>query len=303
MEDPQLLEKNWKSQFIQLKEVKLHYISAGKGEPVILLHGFPEFWYAWKHQIPELARHFHVIVPDLRGYNLSDKPTGKENYSLQKLATDIKELIEKLGYPEAAIIGHDWGALIGWTMALLYPKVVKKLGVISVLHPHLLARDYNSSLRVRLAWWHLRTLQIPWLPEVFISAFHFSLLHLVFSFYAGRREKTKPYLAAIKKSFSQQGALTSAINYYRQNVNSKMSGFERFDNDKVQCPVYFIYGKKDPIWPRTNINSLPETAELIDSTFEFVEFPEAGHWVMHEEPELTTKHLLKFLKPKTNTGI
>lgn len=296
MEDPDLLEEGWQSRLVQLKKVRLHYVTAGKGEPVILLHGFPEFWYAWKNQIGELAKHFHVIAPDLRGYNLSEKPEGQKHYTLLRLAHDIKELIEKLGYQKAMIVGHDWGALIGWSMAHIFPKVVKKLGIISVMHPALLVRDHNRSLAVRLAWWHLKTLQIPRLPEWILPLFHFALFTPVFHFYAGRHKQIKPYLAAVKRSFARHKALPSALNYYRENIDSKLTGFAKFEGHKIQCPVYLIYGKKDLIWPKAHQNSLPEIAHLIDNTFEYVEFPEAGHWIMHEEPELTTEHLLGFLK-------
>ena len=123
------------SNFIQANGIKLHYIEEGTGELVILLHGFPEFWYGWRNQIPILSKKYRVVAPDMRGYNLSDKPKNVSDYKIEILAKDIAELIKALGEEKAIVVGHDWGAAVAWAVASLYPEVVKKLAILNVPHP------------------------------------------------------------------------------------------------------------------------------------------------------------------------
>ena len=123
------------SKFIQTNGIKLHYIQEGTGELVVLLHGFPEFWYGWKNQIPALSKQYRVVAPDMRGYNLSDKPQNVSDYKIETLAKDIAELICALGEERAIVVGHDWGAAVAWAVASLHPEVVKKLAILNVPHP------------------------------------------------------------------------------------------------------------------------------------------------------------------------
>src|SRR5262245_18860577 len=127
--------------FVDAGGVRLHVAEAGSGPLVVLLHGFPEFWYAWRHQIPALARAgFHVVAPDMRGYNLSDKPRGVHPYRVPTLVEDVAGLIRASGAPRAAVVGHDWGGLVAWALAMQHPELVDRLVIVNSPHPKNMAR-------------------------------------------------------------------------------------------------------------------------------------------------------------------
>src|SRR5947209_3152164 len=127
---------------VAVNGVRLHYVEAGDGPPVVLLHGFPEFWYAWRHQLPALAAAgFRAVAPDLRGYNLSDKPPGVENYRVDRLTDDVAGLIRAIGATEAAVVGHDWGGFLAWWVAQRFPGLVHRLAVLNAPHPAIFQRE------------------------------------------------------------------------------------------------------------------------------------------------------------------
>lgn len=124
-----------KEGFAEVNGIKLHYVEEGSGEAVLLLHGFPEFWYGWRKQIPELSKKYRVIAPDMRGYNLSDKPEKIGDYNIDMLAADIAGLVKSLGLQKVILVGHDWGAAVAWATAAMHPEVVSKLAILNVPHP------------------------------------------------------------------------------------------------------------------------------------------------------------------------
>ncbi|MEO0409950.1 MAG: alpha/beta fold hydrolase, partial [Cyanobacteria bacterium P01_A01_bin.135] len=134
----------WQHLFVDTNDIRLHCVTQGEGELVVLLHSFPEFWYAWRHQLPVLARHFKVVVPDLRGYNDSDKP--QTGYDLDTLATDIRGLIQGLGYSKAHIVGHGWGGAIAWHMAQRFPKLMHRLAILNAPHPQAFVQALAGNL-------------------------------------------------------------------------------------------------------------------------------------------------------------
>ena len=145
--------------------VRLHYVEAGKGPLVVLLHGFPEYWYGWRHQIPALVKAgFRVVAPDQRGYADSDKPAGWRDYRTEILARDIARLIEALGEEKASVVGHDWGAAVGWGLAMLHPERVDRLAILNVPHPRRLLQGFRTARQLRKSW-YMFYFQIPWLPE------------------------------------------------------------------------------------------------------------------------------------------
>ena len=165
--------------FADVNGIRLHYAEAGGGDKlVILLHGFPEFWYSWKKQLDALSGSFHVVAPDMRGYNLSDKPARVEDYKIDELVADVVGLIDHFGAKQAAVVGHDWGAGVAWAVALKHPERVSKLAVLQV--PIAAAWRDNMSLRQLLRSWYMFFFQIPWLPEWLISRqdFRAILTHL-----------------------------------------------------------------------------------------------------------------------------
>jgi pimeloyl-ACP methyl ester carboxylesterase len=279
--------------YAQIGGVKLHYAKAGDGEKlVVFLHGFPEFWYSWRHQLAALSDEYTVVAPDLRGYNWSDKPPHVADYKIDKVVDDVLGLIRHLGYEQAAIVGHDWGAGVAWSIAEHFPESVWKLACLQV--PPLSIWQKNFTFRQALASWYMLFFQIPLLPEWILRQNDFavaerSLRNLAAdaSFFSG--EEIEKY----KESWREPGALTGALNYYRANVFDKL--FSRREMVRIKVPTLFIYGEKDSA-------VLPETVEnvkeAIDAYYEEVRVPDSGHWVQQEAAEAVNDLLREFLAEK-----
>jgi pimeloyl-ACP methyl ester carboxylesterase len=283
--------------YAELDQVRLHYVECGAGdELVILLHGFPEFWYSWRHQLPVLGRRYHTVAPDMRGFNLSDKPVGVREYRIELLARDVVNLIRYFGKERAVIISHDWGAAVAWAVAMKYPDVVSRLVAMQVPPPA--AWQKNLTLRQLARSWYMLYFQLPWLPEWWARANDFARVDKMF------RETTFEQgvfsaddLAAYKDALRQPGALTSSINYYRANVfrslmRRNVETAEEVDG-RIRVPTLFIFAEHD-------IAIVPETVRgldrFIDAPYREVRIPNSGHWVQNEAVEEVNRALLKFLE-------
>src|SRR5438477_525055 len=158
----------WHHRYVVVNGVRLHLVEAGSGPLVVLLHGFPEFWYTWRHAIPALAAAgFHVLAPDLRGYNLSQKPAGVRSYRMELLTEDIAGLIRQAGAHKAAVAGHDWGGGIAWSLAMRYPQLLDKLIILNSPHPGAFLRELRTWKQLRNSW-YIFFFQLPLLPEVLL---------------------------------------------------------------------------------------------------------------------------------------
>jgi pimeloyl-ACP methyl ester carboxylesterase len=277
--------------YAQIGGVNLHYAKAGDGAKlVILLHGFPEFWYSWRHQIEALSDEYTVVAPDMRGYNLSDKPPKIEDYSIDKLVDDVISLINHFGRDQAAIVGQDWGAAIAWAVALKYPEYVSKLVAMQV--PPASVWKKNQSLKQFLVSWYMFFFQIPALPEWLLSRNDYALLESALRNTTAKRDVfTTEDIAAYKKSWREPFALTAMINYYRANILKRYISNSQSDA-KVKVPTVFIYGEKDQA-------ILPETvrgvSEAVDAPFEEFRIPDSAHWVPQEAKDVVTEILREFL--------
>jgi len=277
--------------YAQIGGVKLHYATAGNGEKlVILLHGFPEFWYSWRRQIVALSDEYTVVAPDMRGYNLSDKPPLIEDYEIGKLVDDVIGLIHHFGREQAAIVGHDWGASIAWAIAQKHPESVWKLCAMQV--PPMAVWRKNQTLKQFLASWYMFFFQIPRLPEWLISRDDYAVL--ANGLRNGTVEKgifTSAEIAEYKKAWREPQALTSAINYYRANILKRLFA-KNPTGEKIKVPTLFIYGEKDSA-------ILPETVagvgEFVDALYSEIRIPDAAHWVQQEAAAIVTGSLREFL--------
>ncbi len=277
--------------YAQIGGVKLHYATAGDGEKlVILLHGFPEFWYSWRRQIVALSDEYTVVAPDMRGYNLSDKLPRVEDYDMNNLVDDVTGLIRHFGREQAAVVGHDWGASVAWAVALKHPESVWKLCAMQV--PPMAVWKKNQTFKQFFASWYMFFFQIPRLPEWLMSRNDFALL--ANGLKTSTAEKgifTDKEIAEYKKAWSEPGALNSAINYYRANIVKRLFGKSSME-EKIKVPTLFIYGEKDSA-------ILPETVagvgKFIDAPFSEIRIPDAGHWVQQEAAEIVTDSLREFL--------
>ncbi len=289
----------YEERFIKVNGVHLHTIIAGPetGAPVILLHGFPEFWYGWHNQIEALVQHgYRVIVPDQRGYNLSDKPDGVDNYRISKLAADIKGLAESFNYEQIHLVGHDWGAAVSWWVATLYPKLLKTLTILNVPYPSILAdqvRQFN--VRQILKSWYIGFFQIPRLPEAALLRNDAQPLVKALLTSAQKTTFSTADIAEYRKAWLQPGAMTGMLNWYRAvgNPGPLPPNTVRIERAKgfIKTPTLMLWGEKD-------IALSKEMAQLSIELCEngrLVYFPNATHWVQHDEAEAVNRHLVEFL--------
>jgi pimeloyl-ACP methyl ester carboxylesterase len=282
----------YETTYIETNRIKLHVVTAGPkdGQPVILLHGFPEFWYGWRKQIEPLAEAgYRVIVPDQRGYNLSDKPKGIKSYSLDKLADDILGLMDALGYKKVNLIGHDWGAVVAWALAIWHPERLHKLGILNVPHPavmlNFLRRGDPEQLRRS---WYVFAFQIPWLPEYFLRRNNWRNAVRVLRGSGKIHTFTNEDIAEYKGAWSQPGAMTAMVNWYRAAARylPKM-----LKDGRVKIPTLMLWGMQDVALSHRMARLSVDYCD--DGKLVF--FEDATHWVQHDEAEAVNQLLIEFL--------
>ncbi len=281
---------------IETNGIKLHIVQAGpkSGVPVVLLHGFPEFWYGWRKQIPALVEAgCRVIVPDQRGYNLSDKPKGAKNYRVEELVKDIIGLIDALGYEKVNLVGHDWGAVVAWTLALKYPGRLHKLGIMNVPHPTVMRRFLTRDFEQIRRSWYVFFFQLPWFPERFMSADDWrgavGALRGSGKIHTFTNEDIKKY----KEAWSQPNAMTSMINWYRAIFRNISWAAKEM---RIKVPILMMWGMKD--FALTHRMARPSMDYVDDGNL--ILFPEATHWVQHDAAEEVNHYLIDFIFDKAS---
>ncbi|MGC1617146.1 MAG: alpha/beta hydrolase [Candidatus Acidiferrum sp.] len=271
--------------------IDLHAVAVGPpdGPIVILLHGFPEFWYSWHKQIEPLASAgFRVVVPDQRGYNTSSKPRGAAHYALSHLTSDVLAIAGQLDAEKFFLAGHDWGAAVAWSTALLHPRRVAKLAILNVPHPSVMLRYLTSNLRQIRRSWYMFLLQLPLLPELVFSAFDFrfgknALLN------SSRSNTFSPDdLALYRAAWSQPGALTAMMNWYRAAARHRT----KFPDSTVHVPTRILWGERDAFLLAEMAH---DSLRYCDSA-ELYTFANASHWLQHEEPARVSELLIDFFR-------
>ena len=292
MADETLRRVELAHRFADLGDVRLHYVEAGEGPLVLLLHGFPQFWYEWRHQIPALVEAgFRVVAPDMRGYNLSDKPPGVRAYRLELLARDVERLILACGERTAAVVGHDWGAIVAWIVAMRHPARVGRLAILNVPHPARFLEGLLSPMQL-LRSSYMFFFQVPRFPEEVIRAGDFALLRSVLGRdpvqgEAFAAEDIERYIEAM----AQPGALTATLNYYRALLRNP--GETRALLQRVEAPVLVIWGERDRFLSRR----LAEPPHLwVPNLVRVKRLPDASHWVAEDRPLEVNTLLLDFLR-------
>jgi epoxide hydrolase 4 len=267
-------------------DVKLHYVEAGEGPLVVLLHGFPEFWYGWRLQIAPLVEAGHrVVAPDLRGYNLSSKPAGFAEYTSDKLAADVRDLIRERGAESALLVGHDWGGTAAWMTAMLHPEVVDRLAILNAAHPRKLNEGLKHPSQLRRSWYFFY-FQLPGgVPERHVQADDWEF------FKDFLRDAQPPYttqeLERYVDAWSQEGAATAMIDYYRAAVRKGAGAEFR----PVAAPTLVIWGEDDRYLGPTLAEPHSEDVPNLDRV---ERVPDASHWVHHDQAERVTQLLLEF---------
>ncbi|HJW39769.1 MAG TPA: alpha/beta fold hydrolase [Rhizomicrobium sp.] len=258
------------------------------GPLVILLHGFPEFWFGWRHQIGAVVQGgYRVVVPDQRGYNLSDKPDGIASYDVDRLADDVVALAAHYTTQPFALVGHDWGAVAAWWTATRTPEKIRKLAVLNCPHPAVWRDAMDNDPEQRRASWYVRAFQIPWLPEALMRAGNFRAL--VTALREAQAHISDEEIARYREAWSQPGALTAMINWYRA---IRRRSFAPIAAASIAVPVQIIWGRNDPYARPV----LAEASKALCADARLTWLPEATHWVAHDAPEAVSAILLDFLK-------
>jgi pimeloyl-ACP methyl ester carboxylesterase len=277
--------------YADLSEVRLHYVEAGEGPLVVLLHGFPEFWYGWRHQIPALAEAgFRVVAPDMRGYNLSSKPAGVAAYDTDRLAGDIRDLIAERGAERALLAGHDWGGAVAWSTAMNHGEVVERLAILNCPHPRRFltgVRKPRQAIKSRYMFFF----QLPWLPERFAASGDWRWLRVWWLGSAARPSTfSAEDIARYVEAWEQPGAVAAAINYYRavfrQTPRKAMARIRT-----VEAPTLVIWGERDRYLGRELAE--PDRSD-VPNLERVIRLPAATHWVQHEEPAEVSRLLAGF---------
>jgi epoxide hydrolase 4 len=284
------LPAGWAHREAVVNGVRLHYVEAGAGPLVLLLHGFPEFWYSWHRQIgPLVAAGFRVLAPDLRGYNLSDKPRGVNAYRVEALTADVAGLIQHTGESSATVIGHDWGGVLAWLLPLHYTELVQKRVILNAPHPAALRRELRRGVEQLRRSWYIFFFQLSLLPEALMRAGDFALLRRMLT-----RQPVRPGafsaddVGRYRQALAQPKALTAAINWYR-------AAFRRppRPDEYAPCnvPTLLIWGERDAFLSLR----LTEGLEQWAPNLRVERIPDASHWVQNDAPERVNELLIEFL--------
>jgi len=272
-------------------EVALQAVVAGPqhGPVVVLLHGFPEFCNGWRRQIePLAAAGFRVIVPDQRGYNLSSKPSGVAAYALTELVSDVMAIADQLGREKIFLAGHDWGAVVAWGTALLHPQRLAKLAVLNVPHPSVMRKFLSTRPRQLLRSWYMFFFQLPWLPEALFSAFNFRIGSQALLRSSRPGTFSAEDLAQYRVAWSQPGALTGMINWYRALFRDRV----KFSDKIVRVPTRILWGERDAFL----LAAMAHESLRYCTNAELFTFANATHWLQHEEAARVSELLIDFFR-------
>ena len=270
----------------------LHVVTGGNGPPVLLLHGFPENWRSWQRQIPALVTAgFSVLVPDLRGYNLSGRPTQKNAYQLDHLVADVVALVQATGHPRAHVVGHDWGGIIAWTFADKHPELVDKLVILNAPHLKIYLEKVRHPRQMFKSWYMLFFL-LSYLPELALSAGNFKAIRDMFKLRPARKTAfTDTDIEQYIDALSQPGALTAALNYYRANFT--IANARRFARlAPLSMETLIIWGELDPALGIELLEGLDHVAPCS----RVHRIRDASHWVQNETPKEVNQVLIDFLR-------
>jgi len=281
--------ESWQHGTLMTNGIRMHYVTQGEGPLVLLLHGFPEFWYSWRFQIPVLAQQgYRVVAPDLRGYNETDKP--ESGYDIPTLLRDIAGLIDGLGEERAIIIGHDWGGVLAWQFAIDYPQMTRRLIVLNAPHPRAMLRELRKPAQLRKSW-YIFFFQLPWLPEYALARNHANEIGRMLRGAALQKEAfPRSETAKYQEAMSKPGAIKAALAYYRQLFRQGPRAYRR-RNLQVEAPTLLIWGEQDIALDIALTRDLDPWVPRLRVKY----LPDSGHWVQQEQPEKVNQYILEFL--------
>jgi pimeloyl-ACP methyl ester carboxylesterase len=259
--------------------VKIHYAKMGTGPLVVMIHGFPDYWYTWRHQMEGLADKFTVVAIDQRGYNLSDKPTGVENYDMRLLVGDVVAVIRQLGQPKAIVVGHDWGGAVAWQVALNVPQVVDRLIILNLPHPRGLSRELAHNPEQQANSAYARRFQTEGAEKALTAE--------GLAGWVKDPDARKKYVEAFGRS-----DFTAMLNYYKRNYPKEPYAEDTSPVRKVQMPVLMIHGLKDTALLSPALNG---TWDWMEHDLTITTVPDAGHFVQADAADLVTRTMRAWL--------
>ncbi|HUP25518.1 MAG TPA: alpha/beta hydrolase [Thermoanaerobaculia bacterium] len=273
--------------------VKIHYASLGSGPPVVFIHGFPDFWYSWRHQMAALAdAGFRAVAIDQRGYNQSDAPAGVESYAMPFLVGDVVAVIKSLGVEKATVVGHDWGGAVAWQVALNVPQVVDKLIILNLPHPNGMTRELATNPEQQKNSEYARAFQVKTAkdPDVMFGG---PMTPQTISGWVRDPAARARYVEAFSRS-----DLDAMLNYYKANYprppyEERWAELQENLGPKAQMPVLMFHGLNDTA---LNAKGLNETWDWLEKDLTLVTVPGAGHFVQQDAPEIVSDTMVWWLK-------
>jgi epoxide hydrolase 4 len=283
------MTNNWQHGYINTNGIKLHYVTQGEGELMLMLHGFPEFWYSWRYQITEFAKYYKVVALDLRGYNDSDKPSQKSAYTMDEFVKDIQGVITGLGYEKCILVAHDWGGAIAWSFANAFPEILSKLIILNLPHPAKFAEGLRTLQQLQRSW-YIFLFQLPFLPEFLIQRSDYKLIKSMFNkTVVAQTAFSTDDINAYKNAATKPGALTAMLNYYR---NIFKQGLFQQNWEPIEVSTLMIWGENDTFLGK----ELTYGTENYVQDFQIKYIPNFSHWVQQEQPELVNQYMREFLR-------
>jgi epoxide hydrolase 4 len=286
--------------YAEVNGVRLHYAAAGNGERLILfLHGFPEFWREWQAQLQEFGRDFLAVAPDMRGYNLSARPEGVEQYRLPLLAEDVRQLAQSLGFKRFTLVAHDWGGGVAWYFALKHPELLDRLVIINMAHPATFGREMVNNPAQQAASQYMLLFRSPEAEATLSADDYQTFFNTVFGRLVQLGRFAEADRAAYIEAWSRPGGLTGGLNYYRAAAvgpptpGSPACGNYAADlpSTVVHVPTLVIWGEDDTALLTSNLNGLEEYMPDL----RLIRVPGASHWLVAEQPELVNREIRRFV--------
>jgi pimeloyl-ACP methyl ester carboxylesterase len=288
----------FKHEYADVNNVRLHYVIAGSGKLIMFLHGFPEFWYEWKDQLAEFGRDYQAVAPDMRGYNLSSKPAEVEQYRMKYLVEDIRALAEYLGHKKFVLVAHDWGGGVAWPFAIRHPECLEKLIIINAVHPIIFMRELRDNPAQRKASQYILVYRTFKAEEILYRDNHALLISNLLEDGLKQGYFTEEDRKAYIEAWSQPGALTGGLNYYRAATLGSFTGESDEDLSAdtslfmVTVPTLVIWGEKDKWLLTGNLEGLEKYVPNLTVR----RIPDGSHWVIHEKPALVNAYIREFIE-------
>jgi epoxide hydrolase 4 len=273
-------ESKVKQGYVDSNGVKIHYATAGSGPLIVMIHGFPDYWYTWRKQMEGLSDKYQVVAIDQRGYNLSDKPEGVENYAIPLLVGDVIAVIKHFGKDKAIIVGHDWGGAVAWALALGAPQYVDRLIILNLPHPRGITRELAHNPKQQAASEYARNFQKEGAENMIKPE--------QLAFWVTDADAKPKYVEAFQRS-----SLKAMLNYYKANYPREPYQEDASPVVKTQMPVLMFHGLKDTALLSGALNN---TWDWMGKDLTLVTIPDAGHFVQQDAADLVTRTMRAWLE-------